>query len=405
MSIPNIQVLVEFEGFDPTYQPYFELDNSEKGRLDNTEYPLAPVDLLNVTGRVRSYTFNRGKSARFSNFQAGGLSVVFNNHDRAFDPLYTDSPFFGEIVPRRKIVIIVDNIPVYTGFIEDWDLSYDPSGDSIATAKCYDGLYILAGQRITSHTPVEQTTGERIEAILDRPGVAWSSEDRDIDTGIISVGTQEVSDGVNALNYLQKVTDTEPGLLFVDGNNILTFRDRYKTSGTAITEFSNESIPFSNLEVVYGSELLYNEITIANVGGGTAVATDEQSEAEYGVRALQITDLLGATDEQSVNLAVYYANKFSQPSYRFESLEVLVHALDEAEQAEILALELGDVATVKFTPNGIGDSIERTVEIISIEHTANVDSYFVQFGFQELKNEYFILDDQVFGRLDEGILA
>jgi len=405
MSLPDIQVLVEFEGFDPTYQPYFQLDSSEKGRLDNTEYPLAPADLLDVTPRVRSVNFGRGKSARFSSFQAGSLNVEFNNHDRAFDPLFTNSPFFGEIVPRRKILILSAGITVFTGFIEDWDLSYDPSGDSIAQAKCFDGLYILAGQRLSTFTPTQQKTGERIEAILDRSEVAWSATDRDIDTGAEDVGTQVVTANANALNYLQKVNETEPGLLFVSGDGVLTFRDKYKSSGTAITEFSNDEIPFSSLEVIYGSELLYNEIVVSNEGGGTAIATDELSADQYGVRAVTLTGLLGATDTQSENLAGYYLGKFKEPSYRFESLEVLLHSLTPTEQEEVLALELGDVATVKFTPNNIGDPIERTVEIIRIDHNIQVDSYFVNFGFQELKNEFLILDDQVFGKLDEGILA
>jgi len=405
MSLPNIQVLVEFEGFDPTYQPYFQLDSSEKGRLDNTEYTLAPANLLDVTGRVRTVNFARGKSARFANFQAGTLTVEFNNHDRAFDPLFTGSPFFGEIVPRRKILILSAGITVFTGFIEDWDLSYSVDGDSVAQAKCFDGLYILAGQQLNAFTPTEQSTGERVEAILDRTEVAWSATDRDIDTGVVDVGTQAVSSQTNALNYLQKVTETEPGLLFVAGDGVLTFRDRYKTSGSAVVEFSNEEIPFSNLEVIYGSELLYNEITIANDGGGTAVAVDELSADEYGIRALSLTDLLGSTDEQSVNLATYYANKFSEPSYRFESLEVLLHSLEPSEQETILNLELGDIVIVKFTPNGIGDPIERSVEIIRIDHNIQVDSYFVSFGFQELKNEFLILDDAALGKLDEGILA
>lgn len=405
MTIPTIQVLVEFSGFDPSYQPYFELDNEVKGRLDNADFRLAPVGLLDVTSRVRNINFSRGKNARFANFQAGALTIDFNNHDRAFDPLFPDSPFFGSIVPRREIQVLANQRTIFTGFIEDWDFTYETDGNSLARAKCFDGLYILAGQQLNAFVPTQQLTGERIEAILDRSEINWPSSARDIDVGDVLVGTQEVAGRVNALNYLQKVTDTEPGLLFVSGSGDITYRDKYKSSGDSLVEFSEEGIGFSSIEVIFGSELLYNEITISNVGGGTAVATAEESVAEYGLRALTITDLLGATDQQSVDLAVYYASKFSEPSYRFESLEVIVHKLEEEETNTVLDLELGDVTKVKFVPNGIGDPIERIVEIISINHMIRPDSYFVTFGFQELSNEFFILDDQVFGRLDEGILA
>ena len=405
MTLPNVQVLVEFSGFDPAYQPYFQLDSSEKGRLGNENFRLAPVGLLDITSRVRGVNFGRGKGARFANFQAGQLQIDFNNHDRAFDPLYEDSPFFGLIEPRRQIQVLANQRIIFAGFIEDWDFTYENDGNSIARAKCFDGLYILAGQQLDPFTPTQQTTGERLNAILDRPEVNWPAAERDIETGAVEVGTQEISSRTNALNYMQKVTETEPGLFFLSADGNITFRDKYKRSTTPVTEFSNEGINFANLEVIFGSELLYNEITIANVGGGTAVATDSVSAQEYGFRALTLTNLLGATDAQSVELAVYYASKFSQPSYRFESLEVFVHSLDETETNQVLDLELGDVAKVKFVPNGIGNAIERDVEIIRIEHTVSPDSYIVQFGFQELSNEFFILDDAVFGKLDSGVLA
>ena len=405
MSLPDIQVLIEFTGFDPNIQPFFKLDDAEQGRLGNEDFRLAPVGLLDITPRVRGINFGRGKGARFANFQAGQMQIEFNNHDRAFDPLYEDSPFFGLIQPRREIRVLANNRTIFTGYIEDWDFTYENDGNSLARAKCFDGLYILAGQKVNEFTPTAQKTGERIEEILNKSEVNWPAEDRNLDTGITDLGTQPVSDGTNALTYMQKVTETEPGLLFLSKDGDVTFKDKYKTSTSPVTEFSDEGINFANLEVIFGSELLYNEITIANVGGGTAVATDQDSADEFGFRALSLTNLLGANDTQSADLAVYYASKFSQPSYRFESLEVFVHSLDEAETNQLLDLELGDAATVKFTPNGIGNPIERDVEIIRIEHTVTPDSYIVQFGFQEVSNEFFVLDDPIFGKLDAGVLT
>jgi len=401
MSIPNPQVFVEFDAFDPDFQPYFELDNETKGRLDNTEFLLAP-DLFDITDRVRSFRINRGKGRRFASFQAASATVTLNNHDRAFDPLYTDSPFAGNIVPRRKIKITSNGIDIFSGFIEDWDLSYSPDGDSVAIAKSYDGFYILAGQTIDAQTPTEQTTGERINAILDLPEIAWSVTNRDIDTGVVDVGTQAISDNTPALSYLQKISETEAGLFFVSASGDVTFRDRYPSAGSAVVEFSNDDIPFTSLEVIYGSELLYNSVTIANTGGGTAVSDDAQSQSAYGVRDLVITDLLGATDTQSANLSLYYIDKYSEPEYRIESLEVALQRLDETDQDRVLSLELGEVCIVKFTPNEIPPAIERTLTIISIEHSVRPDSHYITLGFQETRNEPWTLSDIIFGRLSEG---
>lgn len=399
--IPNPRVFVEFDAFDPNFQPYFELDNATKGRLDNTEFLLAP-DLVDITDRVRSIAIDRGKGRRFASFQSASASVELNNHDRAFDPLFTASPFAGNIVPRRKIRITSNDIIVYTGFIEDWDLTYAPDGDSRAVAKCFDGLYILAGQNLTAFTPIEESTGERIETVLDKPEINWSAVDRDIETGVVDVGTQDISENAPALSYLQKVTETEAGLLFISADGLLTFRSRYPASNSSIVEFSNDAIPFSSLEVIYGSELLYNSVTIANEGGGTAVSVDQTSQDEYGIRELSITDLLGANDNQSSTLSLYYIDKYSEPEYRIESLEVSLHSLSEADQNKVLSLELGDVCAVKFTPNEIPPAIERTLTIIAIAHTVNPDSHFITLGFQETRNEPWRLSDLIFGRLSEG---
>lgn len=403
--IPNPQVFVEFDAFDPTFQPYFELDNATKGRLDNTEFLLAP-DLFDITDRVRSFEIQRGKGRRFANFQAASATITLNNHDRAFDPLFPNSPFSGNIVPRRKIKVTSNDIDIFSGFIEDWDLSYTPDGDSIASAKCYDAFYIIAGQAISAFTPSEETTGERINTILDLSDIQWSPVDRDIDTGIVSVGTQPISDNTPALSYLQKISETEAGLFFVAANGDITFRDRYPSVNGSLVEFSEDDIPFTSLEVIYGSELLYNEVTIANEGGGTAVSQDIQSQSAYGVRELVINDLLGANDTQSANLSIYYIDKYSEPEYRIETLEVALHALDPADQDRVLDLELGDVCVVKFTPNNIPPAIERTLTIIKIDHSVSPDSHFISLGFQETRNEPWTLSDAIFGRLSRGnILA
>jgi len=79
----------------------FTLDDPVAGVLDNTEFVLGGVSFEDVTSRVRSLSISRGKNRDLDRFNSGSLSVEFNNTDRAFDPLYTASPFARNIVPRR----------------------------------------------------------------------------------------------------------------------------------------------------------------------------------------------------------------------------------------------------------------------------------------------------------------
>jgi len=407
MSIPTPKVEIGFDLTDSPIGPFFRLDDDVAGRLDNTDYRLGGKIFYDVTDRVRTITWSRGKSRRFANFQAGSLSVEFNNHDRAFDPLYVDSPFYGNIIPRREIRVTSGAAIQFTGWIDDWGLTYTPDGNSLADAIASDAFTIIANQTISAETPIVQTTGERIDAILSSPGVAWSNELRSIETGEKNVGTQEIADNTNALNYMQKVTETEAGLFFVGKNGAITFRDGTQTATSLdlVTFDQQGGISYNNIGIVYGAELLYNEVTIANVGGGTATARDTASQGEYGIRSLTITDLLGATDEQSIELAIKYADLYSAPEYRIEQLEVGLHDLDPADQETVLNIELGSICKVVFTPNGIGDPIEKFIQVIRMNHNVRPESHFVTFGFQEIKYLALVLDDAVFGKLDVGTLG
>ena len=407
MSIPTPKVEIGFDLTDSPIGPFFRLDDPIAGRLDNTEYRLGGTIFYDVTDRVRTITWNRGKSRRFANFQAGSLNVEFNNHDRAFDPLYVDSPFYGNIIPRREIRVSSGTAVQFTGWIDDWGLSYTPDGNSIADATASDAFTIIANQTISAGTPVQQTTGERIDTILSSPGVSWSSDLRSIETGQVEVGTQEIADNTNALTYMQKVTETEAGLFFVGKDGAITFKDAVDApSSTTLVTFDQQGgIPYKSIGIIYGAELLYNEVTVANVGGGTAVAESTSSQGEYGIRSLAITDLLGATDEQSVDLAIKYVDLYSAPEYRIEQLEVALHDLDPTDQETVLGLELGSVCKVEFTPNGIGDPIEKFIQVIKINHNIRPEQHYVTFGFQEIKYLALVLDDPVFGKLDVGTLG
>ena len=80
------------------------------------------------------------------------------------------------------------------------------------------------------------------------------------------------------------------------------------------------------MRVVYGSELLYNDITISTkITGGTATASDSLSQGNYGVLSLTQTDLLMDTTQAAQELANWYASIYSSPEFRFESVEVILN--------------------------------------------------------------------------------
>jgi hypothetical protein len=395
-------------GFDLTSAggPFLTLDDPVSGQLDNTDWVLGGSYLVDVTDSVMSYNINRGKSRELDRYQTGTASVVFDNRNRDFDPTYVDSPYYGNIIPRRDLRITVDDVVVYRGVIDDWNLNYSVSGESTTLGVATDGFSILSKQTLTGHTATAQTSGARINAILDRAEVAWPSSVRNIDTGDSTIGADVISDDANVLQYLQLIETSEQGFLFIDREGTLTFKSRSylpPTSSAIILADDGSGIPYQGMNVVYGSELLYNEVVISSsITGATAVAADIDSQNAYGIANYTLTDLPLSTTDQVIDMAVFLASKYSQPEYRFESVEILLDDLDALDRADILSLEFGDLVRIRFTPNNIGDPIDKIAQVISVTHNARIDNYSVNLGFQTIDFAPLVLDDGVFGKLDEG---
>ena len=405
MTMPVEKVEV---GFDLTSGtgPFITLDDPVSGVLESPDWTLGGTIFYDITDRVKSFNVSRGRSSLFSTFPAGNASVALNNHDRAFDPLYTASPFYGNIIPKREIRITSGGVIQFVGWIDDWNLNYSPNGDSVADAIAFDATGVLAGRTLSATTPVEQSSGARVNAILSAPGVEWATGLREVDTGESTLSTADIAANTNALNYLQKVAATEAGNLFIGKTGKVVFQDRTKApTSDSLVLLGNGGIPFQNLEVVFGSENLYNEITVSREGGGTATAQDNDSISEYGIRNLTLTNLLFSTDAQSLELALNYAVEFSQPEYRFQSLEVALHKLGATDQEKINNLEIGSICKVLFTPNNIGDAIVRFVEVIRISQEVNPETHYTTLGFSSLDYASLVLDDAEFGKLNAYSLS
>ncbi len=405
MSQPVQKVELGFDILSSGLGPYFILDDPIKGKLNNTEYLLAGVLFFDVTNLVQSVAIQRGKNRQLDQFDSGLANIVFNNNDRTFDPEYALSPYAGQIVPKRQVRISSGGIVQFAGLVDDWNLTYAPNGDSTASAACSDATSSFATQTIATRTNSVQKSGERINAILDLPEINWPSTLRDVDTGLMTLGADTIADNTNALTYLRLVERSEPGAFFIGKSGNVIFRDRIAapTSQGVTLADDGTGIKYQSLRVQYGSELLANEIVVSSEISSYEVTTlDLQSIDTYGIFNLTRTGLLINANGDVDELAEFYANKYSQPEYRFESVEILLDELTDQEQTDLLGLEIGDVVEIKFTPNGIAPAISKYAEIIRIDNSIDLDNHIMSLGFSTLDFALLVLDDAQFGKLDAG---
>jgi hypothetical protein len=381
----------------------FTLDDSVAGIIGSTEFVIGGVSFEDITSRVRAISVNRGKNRDLDRFNAGTLSIELNNEDRAFDPLYTSSPFAGNIVPRRDIRVLANGTAQYVGKILDWNFQYEPNGRQSASLQAADALTFLAQQELTAGTATAQLTGERVNAVLSQPSVDWPLSQRVIETGNSELGADIFSG--NALSYLQKVEQSESGLLFIDKSGNLVFRDRLTTPTIDnVTVFADDGsgVPYAPAGFDYGTEQLYNQVTVT-APAGTAVANDALSQTRYGISAVLVDTLISDTDTVD-GLADLLLSRYKEPDLRFDAIRVTVDNLSPADSATVFSLEIGDVAQVKLSPGNppVGPSIERYGLIISIAHEITPEGHYITYGLGSLQTSLFVIGDAEFGTIGEG---
>lgn len=394
-------------GFDLSGLPdaeFARLDDPFYGILDAPQTRLGGAAYQDVTPFLLAFSISRGKSRQLDRYQSGRLQVNLDNNTRLFDPLYQLSPYQGQIIPKRAVRVTSNDVIQYEGVIDDWDLSYAPAGNSIASIVASDAFTQFANQTLFGGTAIAQTTGERIASVLQNQGVQWPTDKVSIEDGVQELQAGAIPTGANAFGYLQTIAQSEPGSLFIDKTGIVVFKDRQaQTLGTPV-EFSDDGsgIPYQELSVVYGSELLYNEVEVSRLSGGTAIAENLPSQGQYGIQNYTLNDLPLDTDQSAENLATYLVSQYGEPEYRFEAIEVELRNLTLEQQNAVLAIELTDFVRVKFTPNNVPPAIDRYAEVIGISHRTTPVSHKVSFNLASTEYNFFRLSDLVFGRLSTG---
>jgi len=413
--MPAPVVTVEFSADLGNRDPScFTLNSSVKGRLNNTLYTLGGLKLYDITDRLLSANTQRGKSTALDRIDAGNASIVLNNSDRLFDPLYEAGQYFGNLIPGIEVRITCNNLPVIYSFIDDIDVAYEPGANSVTTIKSVDGLSELTINNLPEVVLPVELSGARVTRILDLPEVGWPSDKRQIDSGNSQLSDIDIVEGTQAISYLQLIATSEAGEVFVSKDNKFVFKERNAAPGTLDLIFTDESsipgytvIPFAELGVVYGSEQLYNRIVISNDQAipDQAIAEDAVSQAAYGPRSYTQDGLLNESVTDLQFLADFLLARFKEPQYRFDSLSVVLDILSEAQQNQVLGLEIGDIVQVKFTPSGIPPAIEQYVRVIGIGHSWSNNEKRINLSLDRLDFSLFVLDDEELGVLDDDRLS
>lgn len=409
MTVPVMQVLVGFQSTTGFGTP-FQLDDAFYGVLDTAgRGTLGGLTFVDLTSIVESVNITRGRNRQLDQFNAGTATIAFNNQTQVLNPSNTASPYYPYVLPRCPVQILANGIPIYTGLVTDWNLDYDISNKDMMYASCADNFTVLANQALNAVTPLAESTGTRINTILDLTEINYQGA-RSIDTGSSTLGAYAIDQDTVCLNYLQQVNTSEQGYLFMSANGTLTFKGRSSVlNPVAGATFNTDGtgLPYQTLINQYGDELLYNYVITQSPAGAVQTTSSATSIALYQAQQYALTNLLNSTTTEVAGLGNYLLGKYQNPVLRFTGLSTQLTAFSLADQNIALTLDLTSICSVvKNFVVGTPATETQTLIVSGISHSITPGSHIISYTFESTDgNQYLTLDDSIFGTLDNNLLS
>lgn len=414
MPLPTVKVLVNFSS-GASFGQTMVLDT---GILGTDVLGDAAALIVDVSAQVQSVNTVRGRNLLTEQFQTGTATVVLADQLGYWNPQNTASPYYGQLLPLRKIQIsAVDpttSAPSYlfSGYITSYNYrqSQDVGEVSTTTLTALDATQLLTLATVSTVTGAAagDTTGTRFGLILDALG--WPNSMRDVDTGATTCqadpGTSRTGSAA-----LQTVASTEFGAFYIDTQGRVVFQDRSLTSTsvsgtpTAFVD-TGAGIRYSNADFKLDDSQIFNQ---ANVTAGAITATykDQTSIDTYFLHSYDISGLLMQTSTEADNWARAMVASRKDTSIRCDSITLNLNTPDYAAGVTA-ALTLDYFAPITVTQTQPGaSSITKTLQIFGVSHAINYgnQTWFTRFTTAEPIIDAFILDSAQYGLLDTNVLS
>jgi hypothetical protein len=414
-GIPQLGVTIDFTNGPAFIPTAFTLDDAVKGILGTGQLADAD-DSIDVSPIVLRASIRRGRNRILSRFEAGTATVELLDETGDFNPANPSGPYYGKLIPLRKIQIYADyeglRYYLYSGFITSYDTTFAIGVNEVSRVilSCVDGFRLLNNITITNvpGTSPGQLSGARVENLLDL--VDWPASQRDINAGD---STLQADPGTsrNLLDAIQTVENSEFGAFFVDAEGNATFYSRTTVSQYADstpTNFSDDGteIGYQQIDLAFDDTLIVNNVSVTRLNGTSQIVSDQTSIDNYFLHSGKREGILVQTDTESLNQATMILESRKDSLIRIDSMTL--NLVEENEQARNIAgldLEIFDLVNITKTMPG-STSITRELFVQGLQHDITKTTFTTKVLTSEPIIQAFILDSANQGVLDvAGVLS
>ena len=408
MTLPaNISVSFDFSS-GATFGYPFTIGDAKYGILGTGTLASStvPDPIVDLTPNVRNITITRGRNIQSDQYIAGTAVVRVLDPDSYFNPQNTASPYYGYLVPLRKIRISATTSTsqkfLFSGYTTEYRYTY-PQGQETGYVDIYVAdafrLYNLAQVTTVTDSGAGQSTGTRIGKILDQ--ISFPASMRTIATGqsscIADPATLRTS-----LSALKNVEFSEQGAFFINGSGTAVFKDRNSVVSSIATtpiEFNQSGgIPYKNLVFAFDDKLIINQASMQRYGGTAQFSQNAASVTRYFPHQYSAQDLVIDTDANALNIAATYVATRAETTIRID--EMTVDLLDTAVPTNtMIGLDYFDnVKITNIQPDG--STIVKTLQVQGLNWEISPNSMTVKVTTLEP-----ITDGFVIGSTERGIIG
>jgi hypothetical protein len=389
--------------------------------LDTAILADAPADVVDVSDIALRVSTRRGRNRILNNFEAGTATVVLEDANGDWNPQNTSSPYYGKLLPLRKIRIWADyddgsgleRYYLYSGYIVSYDNSFRLGIDEISsvTLQCVDAFRLFQNVNISTvgGTSAGQTTGARIENLLNL--ASYPSSQRLIDVGNTTVQA-DPGTSRTLLAACQTIEQTELGGFFIDPEGNAVFLSRTNVSLKAdqtplLFNDNGTNIAYQSIDFAYDDTQIFNDITVTRLNGSPQNVQSTSSIETYFIHSGSRSDLLMQTDAEALDQANMLLNARDEALFRIDSIGL--NLMDESATSRIVAGLDSDLFTLINVTKTAQATSSVTLELFvqGITHDITPNTWTTRFLTAEPIIQAFILDSTTQGVLDGtlGVLS
>jgi len=234
----------------------------------------------------------------------------------------------------------------------------------------------LDAATVATHNTAGRTpwNGDLPGARLTRIATLAGATPTSFDTGVQTLQATDL--GGTALDYVQKVEETDAGHLFITADGTLRYLDRvdadtgaYLTSKfTLVDDDSGAGIPYRTTSADVDEARIVTRATTSREGSVAVTYSDATAVAEFQLIDEVHDGLLHDSDAYSLYYSQWVVNTHKTPSSRIGTVTLELTKDPANMYPALLPLELADRVIYKRKPQNTGTTISVDMRVEAISH-------------------------------------